>query len=740
MDRLNEDDIASFQFTWTGPMSELTPSLLGRAIRYVLNIKALSQDGRVLAGKRYMLNSDHQARHQIDFEGAGREQTSSAGGNSFLIVGKPATSSDEYDDMNSLFTIRCDPYTGDPSTDVRMQMGRLAKWGMPRIMAGDEPGTVVFRTKTEWQGESYPDAMWGWGDNVSSGSITIGTVKKTGTVTLPDENGSVVCDHVFDSAQFSGMRKEKVTVPGAVAEDFYTAVLPFEEELELYYLQKVEFKGQVYIDTEATVECVLTYLDGTPKAGVEISWTTNFGELLDVRSVTDEKGIAQAHFKSVTVGDVVVTATAAQRDIYQETEVMAVQHHTLIVNQEASAEEYIIDFSDPVKFSVWVKKGETTPSGIQIEWSVDKGDPVESSTDSTGMAFYDLTFKEGEHKVKATVKGTPHYVEFSMVARVAVVEISEYRASATEYVIGDPEPVMFSVLLTKGGKTLPATLVEWFIGGHKKYESYSNESGRAVCSATHFVSGKNSVVAKVGTSVSEEKFVNATYGVVNFEAVVASDASYLSEELPNVLSRDSTYTLRVKVVNSFGINVPGIKFLLQSTPSDPKGVGVSIPDLGVPITSGDAEYVFYLIPSAWKDKEVIVLSLTSEGVSTWSEAYRLGWVYYLSLVTYMPNLRVFSVNWINFLDRRFYDGEDLELGVITATVPSRNLECDVIATHYQDIYPVGIGGIPKDGPEPVVFDLVHVPRYVGWDGYVVLRGGTVPLVLLGIPSDSQSSD
>ncbi|MDH0746735.1 Ig-like domain-containing protein [Pseudomonas sp. GD03842] len=483
MNNVKQGDSYSFLMTMKRGLQLVGHTdLLGRDIRYVLNVKTVADDGSALAGKTYTLNSTHGSANKINIPKVGMEMVSTADGNDFLIYGKPAESEGDYNLMQCEFTLSCDSGSGQPSEQLTFKMGRLAYWGAPRILASDDVKNVIFKTKTEWAGEGTPGALWGWGDNVEDCTIKFPTLNiEVESPTQTGSDGSASVELPVELGKFSTAPDvAPVEILAKVSKSGYTAISRYYEERELYYFASVKFTAPpVYVGVAAEVTCVLIGLNGKPRAGEMVSWSASKGAMLDATSVTDANGIAASRFLTDEIVDVTITATAERMRLNGSSQLVIIQPLEIISHQ-ASATQSVVGISPPIKFSVWVGGAGTMFSGVKVDWLYDGRPMVVDYSDAAGRSDYDVAIDVGEHKVTARLTSSQVSVDFLVTGYT--VAIGEVSGGSSNYIVGLSAPEVFSLKFVGGAQPVPGIRVDWYLAGVKLGDSVSGEDGKATFS------------------------------------------------------------------------------------------------------------------------------------------------------------------------------------------------------------------------------------------------------------------
>mgnify|MGYP000220792546 CR=1 FL=1 len=510
----NNENGCSFKFSISGDdVYGTAPMLLGRDNPYTLNVKLVDKDGKPVSGVEYTMSSTNDGKHRVNLDGMDKTYTSSGDGNDFFLEGLVATQDAHVGLMQYEFSVDC--VTGEGADKVTgkqvLRMGRLLKWGRPGISVKTGPDKAVFTTKTERVGrESIPGAKWNWGQKIDTCNITIGdSIAGAGATSLTGNNdASFQAAPEIDLSKFSSVSKAKIQFEGGLSSDGFTAVLASSQDnVELYYFQSVAFiKPSVIVGVPAEVTCTLMGLDNKPRANVDVEWSTTFGTLNPVGSKTDAQGLAKTACTANDPGTATVTVLSNAQRMIKGTSAAVPVGPLVIVDPTASDAQFVVGHSGAIKFSVVLQAGGQPVSGLKVDWLVGDSVKATSTSDSSGKATQDLTFTVGQavkQVVKARVLDTQVQTTFDV--NVYTAEITDPKATATEYVVGHSADVEFSVVLKAGGKPLSGKTIEWAVGGNKS-NSTTDSTGKATFKKAFDAAGAITVSAKDPNSGKTHNF------------------------------------------------------------------------------------------------------------------------------------------------------------------------------------------------------------------------------------------
>ncbi len=210
------------------------------------------------------------------------------------------------------------------------------------------------------------------------------------------------------------------------------------EFVSIPYFQYVRFSTTVVVGIEVEVSCALVELNGTPKEGEEVTWSSDLPGLIDEVSTTNSDGVATARYVASAVGS--VTVEAKWQSTSKSSESTVVYPLAEVVKQEASSDQFLVGSPHPILFKVWLElDGEVAPRTL-VEWSTTEGVERTSYSDKDGVAVFNSTFKHGEHVVTARVSGTDDSVTFNVSAMPPV----EFTVEMKKGMFDEHSPLLLS--------------------------------------------------------------------------------------------------------------------------------------------------------------------------------------------------------------------------------------------------------------------------------------------------------
>lgn len=194
------------------------------------------------------------------------------------------------------------------------------------------------------------------------------------------------------------------------------------EFLEQPYFQYVRFSAPAATTQPVEVVCRVVNLDGSPVAGVTVTWSADLGGFdSPAQSVTAADGIARINYLSDKAGVVRVSVNAKvdEETLRQlQSEPTTVYLLPQIVESAPEHQYYTMRQARPAAFSVVL---EPAVSGYPVEWRLGEELLAKSFTGQDGVAQFSWHFKEehiGEQVITASTVGGGDKPEF----RVTVME------------------------------------------------------------------------------------------------------------------------------------------------------------------------------------------------------------------------------------------------------------------------------------------------------------------------------
>lgn len=214
------------------------PFMLGRTIRYTLNVKVVTSSGIPLEGTKFTVKTNAPGNSKyVTVSDVDKEHVSTQQGVDFLIYGSAFDDAAEHSRMN--FDLHLTFTTVDTGySDVLIyKMGRLQRWGRPVATLSPDGRDVWFRIPTEWLTEK-PGVSWHWSENIVKANMSIpslGVHKESFTTPLDGGSlyGRVECVHAIPIGTFNGLDKVVVEFPVSISRDGFTATLPVAHQVEL---------------------------------------------------------------------------------------------------------------------------------------------------------------------------------------------------------------------------------------------------------------------------------------------------------------------------------------------------------------------------------------------------------------------------------------------------------------------------------------------------------------------------
>ncbi|MES2868820.1 MAG: Tc toxin subunit A [Pseudomonadota bacterium] len=217
--------------------------------------------------------------------------------------------------------------------------------------------------------------------------------------------------------------------------------------------------------------------------------------------------------------------------------------------------EYII--GQP-SLDLWVElqKNGSPDNGTTVTWTdgaTTLGDIVTAGQGRSTLS--NRTFTEPVTTIKANVVNIVNPWIFTVYAYKPTIANST--ESKVNYTHGDPD-IKFGVRLTGNTKPASGLSVTWSITGRSDQKSITDTDGWTYFSAGKFL-GNTNVTATIGTSGPQYQFTVTAHPIRFTTEIIGT----LDPDVPNFLSRDAKYSLRVKTIGADNNPRTGIKYKLR---------------------------------------------------------------------------------------------------------------------------------------------------------------------------------
>ncbi|WP_341959304.1 Tc toxin subunit A [Pseudomonas sp. RC10] len=474
-----------------------------------------------------------------------------------------------------------------------------------------------------------------------------------------------------------------------------------------------------------------------------VKWGATLGEFKRHQTYTDQNGVARAELRSRPAGisEVVATYSNGQIQAFNPVEFTSTPYFRYVT----FADSIIEGIEVQVTCSLVELDGVTPRPDVDVTWEAldEQGQqmgnltPSASKTDENGIAT--VKFLSGSvGNVQVTVSALDVDSALSKTSALTVIHpmpaIVSQATSHEDFLVGNSEPVLFSVWVEAGGEVAAGMPVHWRVTKKGEPEddttfatSRTNQLGKASFSSK-FSLGNHVISATVGGTAVRTTFDMLARNRVVF--TMAFEGDLVDPESPDLISRIAPYALVVKALDAQDETrvVEGVSFTLSAVGDDPRLIGLDIQGLNEKYRSTPDGVRFAAKASRGSVRgDFTLLATTRFPLEKLESTYRLGWLYaYYSAV--LKAGQELALTWVCVQGELSpYDGSDVdELGVVEFEVPEKKVDVQVHIPLKQGrpLYSAkpeaNLAQLEKD-------DVTHVSRLVAMDGYMVALAGTQPL-------------
>jgi hypothetical protein len=234
--------------------------------------------------------------------------------------------------------------------------------------------------------------------------------------TRTDEDGKAYASLRSFSA---GEARVKVEYPVNGNEHTFTTAVEFVDRPWFRYVRPA---GPLVEGEPMDVSCQLLKLDGTPEAGVEVTFSVEpagSGTFEPVKQVTDGEGIARTTYThTATVPGSVALKCGTEAGAQASSGILPVYEKTRIVAWSPAGDiVHAIGQSEPTRFSVTLAPVE---QGLSVEWWMGEKLLQTTYTNSVGMAKFERHFRQPDFgnrviEARTTSAGVTHEFEVNVV-------------------------------------------------------------------------------------------------------------------------------------------------------------------------------------------------------------------------------------------------------------------------------------------------------------------------------------
>ncbi|WP_256344799.1 Tc toxin subunit A [Pseudomonas gingeri] len=613
-----------------------------------------------------------------------------------------------------------EPVPGIPAGEVGQSHSSVITVTPDYLVANKSGESATYSiTLRDFMDEPFEDVTINWSTN------NLGELEQTSTVTDQYGESSVTL------ASGNTMGIAHVVAEYGLGDKVLAPVVTIGcDEASLHFSAPTYDRSEALSNKLEAINFSITLVDDFTNLGIDrlVDWGTTLGEFQRYQTMTNHEGISHASLRSGPLGEATVIARYGNGSYWEFPE----------VNFTSTPYFQYVRFTSTVVEDVEVElscrlvelNGDAVPEGTRVAWRADAEDllVLESTTDAQGIAL--SRFKpEGSGTVTVTVSAQGEIKEKSTEVTKIYPQavIAKYESSQPLYMVGDPNPVIFSVWLLMGGDISPRAPVEWKVDGVFKATSLTDKDGLATFSSKFETEQgaytEHTVVATVaGTDkMVEFKVVAVPYFKIQVE--LAGEGVY--ERAPKFIGSGRPYTLVVKAIGGDGQSLAGISFKLTSLGIDPSLLWLRVENLNELVETTGEGYSFNVRSTSGPAGEVgmadISLGVEVAGRRLWEDSYRVGIIYrcYDALIK-NGVLRVRFSPWDQYnliaFDHWSLLGFSVTAEVVEVSwVGTVGIVCITNeAVCWQAHFPLGAGAHPTQG------QYLKVCEVVGGDGYIIL--------------------
>lgn len=290
--------------------------------------------------------------------------------------------------------------------------------------------------------------------------------------------------------------------------------------------------------TSSVISVTVHDVNGNPvPANTPIGWSTTFGTLSSNLTYTDTNGVATASILSSTVGNAIITATAAQGAMSTPV-TFTVDLATLTpINLTPNPTTALADGIDVVSLSVTVQDafGNKAPANTPVTWSTNIGTLTAASslTDSNGLATMTMKSNVAGNATVIVISGvgsTNTSISFTSSSTASVNSIN----ALTSTMVANNTPVTIqATVLDNNNQPVQNATVNWSttLGNLSSATSTTNASGLALITITSTVAGNAVISASSdgGGALNTNVQFNADLATANIYSTSASSLNIIPD-------------------------------------------------------------------------------------------------------------------------------------------------------------------------------------------------------------------
>jgi len=506
------------------------------------------------------------------------------------------------------------------------------------------------------------------------------------------------------------------------------------DEASLHFSAPTYDRSEALSNKLEAINFSVTLVDDFTNLGIDrlVDWGTTLGEFQRYQTMTNHEGISHSSLRSGPLGEATVIARYENGSYWAFPEVNFTS--TPYFQYVRFASTVVEDVEVELSCRLVELNGDAVPEGTSVTWRADAEDllVLESDTDAQGIAL--SRFKpEGIGTVTVTVSAQGDIKEKSTEVTKIYPQavITKYESSQPLYMVGDPNPVVFSVWLVSGGEASSRTPVEWKVDGMFKASTLTDKDGLATFSSKFETDqgayAEHTILATVAGTDKTVEFKVTAVPYFKIQVELAGEGVY--ERAPKFIGVGRPYTLVVKAIDGAGRSLAGISLKLTSLGIDPSLLWVRIGGLGELVETTVEGYSFNVRAAYGAAGEVgmsdIALGVEVAGRRLWDDSYRVGIIYRIYDAVVKSNvLYVRFAPWDQY-NLIPFDHWSLLGFSVTAEVAEVSWKGTVGIICKPNEAVCWQAHFPLTGSErPTQWHSLTVSEVVGGDGYIILAEDT----------------
>ncbi|NWD68414.1 Ig-like domain-containing protein [Pseudomonas gingeri] len=529
-----------------------------------------------------------------------------------------------------------EPVPGTPAGEVGQSHSSVITV-TPDYLVANKPGesatyNIILR---DFMDEPFESVTINWSTN-------LGELEQLSTVTDEDGESSVT----LTSGDTQGIAH--VQAEYGLGDTVLAPVVTIGcDEASLYFSEATYDRSKALSNKLESINFSILLKDDYENVGIDrvVEWGTDLGEFLRYQTLTDRLGVSHATLRSGPHGFATVLARygTSSEGRFPQVEFTSTPYFQYV----RFASIVIEGVEAELSCRLVELNGDPVPIGTVVTWEADADSLLETTSDTNDDGVAVSRFRSNTTGLVTVTVSAGDPIQDKSTARTVIYPqavIVRQAASDTHYMLGSPDPVVFSVWLEMEGDVAVKMPVEWAINGDVKATILTDVNGLSKFSAKFTDGGETQTEYKISATVAgtAESFEFSVFVIPYFVFEVSLTGVNLYGGAPEFLARFQRYKLNVKTVNSAGAVVVGVPFKLNSVGTSLPILRMEIEGIGQVVESTPEGYDFdmFLPGNSGEYLHAGLLSLAlSVGVKNiWRKDYRVGMIYWLSTARIKNNV------------------------------------------------------------------------------------------------------